>query len=215
MTTEEATGEIQPNDEVTVVVTGRVVEINDWGVALEYDRPGRSGVLPTPLRVMGAPSVRITPAEPVAAEVRQARIESYRLRAERFDDDGTRDAILRNAPYVGSTVRMALSPGVGSLLPGDQHPVVCLVGSSIHDDAFAAVDAEHTRAGRITIRAYSNGPMGSLSSEQERLGRMKIDMADVVVVINPRGEEDAVMGRLASYAGTRGKTPQYLCDSRP
>lgn len=219
--------EFKPNDEVTVMVVGRVVESNPRGMVLDYYRPGQPGkLIPMPLHVMVADGVRFTWAPTVSPAVRQRRIEAHQLLAERCDDPQRRRTIRTTLPYVGSTERpdlsvvqrMATDPlEVGG--PVERPEVVCLAGAAWFADAFDAVGHQQALEGRIVVVAMSGaGLTGDTAGDPDVLGpglelldQAKVDLSSRVVVVNPGGCVDHRTQRLIRYAQSQDKAVAYLC----
>lgn len=103
---------------------------------------------------------------------------------------------------------------------GDNPPhVICLCGASKFKSEFLSASRAFTIAGHVVVMpgVFGDADGGYLDTETKRkldeLHRKKIDMADVVYVINPNGYIGEATKREIEYAESLGKTIRYY-DSR-
>lgn len=102
--------------------------------------------------------------------------------------------------------------------PGERPRIVAIIGSTRFFSHFGRVAREETLAGRIVLRPHvvkSSAFPGAPVTETERvmldqLRRAEIDMADEVLVVNPRGYIGGSTADHIMHAKERGTPVRYL-----
>ena len=94
--------------------------------------------------------------------------------------------------------------------------IICLCGSTKFKSEFLSASRAFTLAGHIVVMpgVFGHADGGFLDNETKKkldeLHFRKIEMADVVYVINPNGYVGASTKREIEYAESLGKTIRYL-----
>ena len=96
--------------------------------------------------------------------------------------------------------------------------IVCICGSTRFRDDIAAVNRDQTMAGRIVLApgvfGHSGDPItADAKTRLDELHLRKIDMADVVLVVNPGGYIGDSTRHEIEYAQKAGKRICYTIDA--
>lgn len=104
---------------------------------------------------------------------------------------------------------------------GDPPLIVCLCGSTRFKEAFEQAEREQGKLGRIVLTVSMFGHSGDLTAEEcadghpvktalDELHKRKIDLADVVLVLNVGGYVGTSTRSEIDYAEAHGKPVSYL-----
>lgn len=214
-------GNIDTDTEVLVTFRGRVVASNRYGTTIDVDR---TNGLPERVHVPACPDVSITALgdHAVSVDRRRARIEAARKLNAVLHDPAAIAIAERSLPYLGAAADPRITLGTTMLDPAPRPVVACLIGSCRFVAAFGDASIRETRAGKIVMSGTSydipeDHPDAGFSAETReyaesctQITRMKIDLADEVLVINVGGWVDEQTRLLIGHAEVTRKTVRYL-----